>query len=189
MPGEGWPGSWAVSPRVGDPTGACVMNERFDHLTPALSGFKHEDLSTCYSSRTGQVLSIFELQYISLLHQKRKEWSQVTMVQREEAVLVYCVASTHEGGQTRSQAWDREQCPFHSLMTCCVRESHSVLSLWAYASDSGPRKEGTDNWTGAAWEAGLPGSLDKQPRWIPVLKNGLIWDPDNPTARNETEFR
>lgn len=65
MPGEGWPGSWAVSPRVGDPTGACVMNERFDHLTPALSGFKHEDLSTCYSSRTGQVLSIFELQYFS----------------------------------------------------------------------------------------------------------------------------
>ena len=67
-------------------------------------------------------------------------------------------------------------------------ECHSVLSLWAYVSDSGPRKEGTDNWTGAAWEAGLPGSLDKQPRWIPVLKSGLIWDPDNPTARNETEL-
>lgn len=110
------------------------------------------------------------------------------MVQREEAVLVYCVASTHEGGQRRSQARDGQRCPFRSLMTCYVREFHSVLSLWVYVSDSGPRKEGTDNWPGAAWAAGLPGSLDKQPRWIPVLKSGLIWGPDNPTARNETEF-
>lgn len=110
------------------------------------------------------------------------------MVQREEAVLVYCVASAHKGGQRRSQARDRERCPSHPLTTCCVRELHSVLSLWVYVSDGGPRKEGTDNWTGAAWEAGLPGSLDKQPRWIPVLKSGLIWDPDNPTARNEAEF-
>lgn len=47
------------------------MNERFDHLTPALSGFKHEDLSTCYSSRTGQVLSIFELQYFSATPQEK----------------------------------------------------------------------------------------------------------------------
>ena len=69
--GEGWLGSWAVSPprflttRVRDPTGTCITDECFDHLTPQFSGFNHEDLSTCYSSHTGQVLSIFEPQCFS----------------------------------------------------------------------------------------------------------------------------
>ena len=69
--GEGWLGSWAVSPpcfvttRVRDPPGTCITDECFNHLMPAFSGFNHEDLSTCYSSHTGQVLSIFEPQYFS----------------------------------------------------------------------------------------------------------------------------
>lgn len=73
-------------------------------------------------------------------------------------------------------------------MTCCVREFHSLLSLWVYVSYGGPRKGRRDNWTGAVWEAGLPGSLDKQPCWTPVLNSGLMRDLDNPTARNESEF-
>ena len=110
------------------------------------------------------------------------------MFQREEAVFAYCVCSTHKGVQRRGQVQDTEKCPFHPLMTCCVREFHSLLSLWVYVSYGGPRKGRRDNWTGAVWEAGLPGSLDKQPCWTPVLNSGLMRDLDNPTARNESEF-
>ena len=63
-----------------------------------------------------------------------------------------------------------------------------IRRLWVYVSYGGPRKGRRDNWTGAVWEAGLPGSLDKQPCWTPVLSGGLMRDLGSPTAQSESEF-
>ena len=166
-----------------------MTDECFNHLTPAFSGFNHEDLSTCYSSHTGQVLSIFEPQDFSATpkvnglmasHHGSKGGGCVCLLH----IMLYPQRRPEmelSSGQGEMPLWfpNALLCPWIPLF---------IRSLWVYVCYGGPRKGRRDNCSGAAWEAGLPGSLDKQPCWTPVLNGGLMRDLGSPTARSESEF-